>query len=262
MNHKAAVRIPINPVTGNIMSPYEISTGVILPIVSREVPTGDSNYHHAEYYATDFLNGTLGDRASRFARLQQVDMKVHRTYHKLVDGTEKANSKHREFIKTVLGRAGYVPAYGADITGGSLDIVELSKRQRKKLREPGTFVLDRCRNNQAELGNFIMNYALEQEFYDDYDVEIERFLAIRDRHIKKNPKVQQEREELAFKLMERALEFAVEPLMGGASPIRQRAIRIGAPACAFAIVKSYVGEHFQDYIDTLYVNVRRGYLTH
>lgn len=236
------------------MAPIEASTGVPLPIYqSKNVRTKAKNRHHAYFLESEYKVAGPGYRAVRFARLQKGNKGLHILYHEMVAGAEMPASDRELFNQTLLGYAGYVPQFAVDVAEGELNIVELEPSERDAMRRKNVFQIERRSAYQAEIGSFLMNYAIWQDFEIEKRIELERFLSIRPRHLKKKPELRPVKERLAANLLDEALDFAVEPISKTYTEAKkERALKVGMPACALALVKSYVGEYLQDYVEPLH----------
>lgn len=246
------VVIPLNA-SGQMLTPLEVATGVPLAIAPSEKYRGkNKNRHHAFFYAVDYINGTPGQQAARLARLQRVNKVLHKYAHEYLFGTMMPATAQEEFIQTVLGHAGYVSRFGMKLDEGNFEIVELSQNQLNALRRRNTFSIQRGGESRAKIGQFLMNYAIWQDFSPAKQSEVEEFLSIKPKAWREDPVAQEKKISLASNLLEMALNVAVEPISTTYEKARQdRVVRVGAPLTAASVVIDFVKGHLADYIDTL-----------
>ncbi len=221
-------------------------TGLPLPILPLAPPGEDaqrSDAHHAFYEKDLFLHGTPGTRAVRFSRLQYGPRYYHSRYHSMFKGAALPENEFQEFTMTVLGFAGYVPDEAVDTSGTEPKVVVMNQAQRHHLQLPGILRTEHRKGRKAEIGQYLMAYALglNEEFAEESIKEefIETTNAKRKR-------------ELGFWLVAQAIETAVEPI----NPLyelakRNKALRIDAAPCARLAVKQQVIRHVPDYFETL-----------
>lgn len=240
---------------GEPLSPIDAQTGVVLPIIITEGPGFGPwwNKHHAHFEHEDFMNGTPGTRAVCFSNLRYVPKGLHKRYHDKYAGTQLPYDCDEEFRITVLGNAGYVPELGVDLSGSNPEIRYLRPEERAHLQEPGMYRIERKGEYQAEIGRFLMSYAIWQDFGDTKKTRelIDKFLSIDRKQIRKNPELQQEREQLGFWLLSKAIKAAATPIEPTFERAKQNALRIGSPTCARLVVREYVAPKLRDYIDPL-----------
>ena len=233
------------------MSPIEVSTGIVLPLWAPPRGYGRGNRHHAHFYEKTYLNGSDESRAVRFSRLQFVDRKWHEEYHDSFKGTRLPPDSEVAFRAVILNAAKYIPRFAVDMTHGCPDIIELSKKQKKTLRHPKVFSIERSVEHREKIGNFLMNYSIDQELEQDKQYEVEEFVSlIQDR--KKNWRKQERTEQLGMELTNTAIELAVSPIEENYRIARQeKFFAIDAPRTAFRALKNYVRGHEQDYFQEL-----------
>lgn len=250
--------IPKNAL-GNDLTPVETSTRVPLPIWAPG--DGKTNRHHAHYYAHDFENGPLESRAVRFSRLQRVRKRPHKIMHDTFDGAMLPQSPEEAFVTTVLSCAGYIPDFVIELSGNTPEITETTPHHRAELQKPGVFSIERKRQHRAEVGQFLMNYAIWQDFDHVKKPLIDQYLSINkpweqllaaEEH---KPKLL-----LGLRLIGKAIERAVSVI--NPEYVRARdesALRLGAPVCAWWVVKGYVSGHEPEYFDSLHERLALAY---
>ncbi len=251
------VRIPLND-QGQMLTPVEVSTGVPLAIAPSEKYQGkNKNRHHTFFYAVDYINGTPGQQATRLARLQRVNKILHRHAHEHLFGTLMPATAEEEYRQTILGYAGYVPRFGINLEDGGFGIVELSQNQLNALRRRNTFSVQRGGNARAQIGQFLMNYAIWQDFGHEKQREIEEFLEIKPSLWHDDPIAQERKIKLAASLLDLALQVSVEPIKPTYEEARKNLfVKIGAPLTAAHVVKEFVKDHLVDYVDALDFRLR------
>lgn len=247
-----AVAIPENSY-GNPMSPYEVATGVQLPIVGNLGAEKDRNKHHAHFYKHQHKNGSNGQRANRFSRLQEVNSHSHQIYHKTYDGSAFVGDEMDEYKVTVLNCAGYIPDYGVQIAKKP-KIVRLGERDKKILSRRGAFSIEKYRED--EIGRYLIEYALSQEFPEHKMDWIEEFLSIKDEDRAHDTALNNRRLILASKLTDVALNQALQPVY----PIYKQArvknkLNRDAPLSAYQLVKTKIKNRENDYRELLKIRL-------
>ncbi len=223
-------------------------TRLPLPILPQAPPGNGgyrSNLHHAFYEKEKFENGTPGQRAVRFSRLQYAPRCYHNRYHMMFSGAAMPETELEEFTLTVLGIAGYIPEQAVDTSGTEPRIVTMNKEQRRRLQLPGILRPESRHGRKAEIGQFLMRYSLAEGLEDDRVVN-----RTKDEFLHTTDKTQKQK--LGFWLVARAIENAVEPI----NPLyelarRNQALRLGAAPSARLVVKHQVKLHIPDYFETL-----------
>ncbi|MDL2363538.1 MAG: hypothetical protein QFB86_04130 [Patescibacteria group bacterium] len=248
----------IVPVTADFkpMSPIEKSTGVVLPIVS-DVHGGDTNRHHGHFYKSVYESGGLGRKAVRSSRLQRVVVGPHTRYHRLFEGTELPYTAEAQYRLIILNCAGYVPDKGVLINDiGAARIVQLTHPQRKALRRPNIFTIERGNPAQMDRTHFLMDYALSQNFGPEKQEDIKRFLDITPEAMRLHQGLRAKKLQLAMRLTNIAIAEAVRPLSGEFKRAReQRALRVDAPETAWHVAKLQIRHREPDYFETLESNL-------
>lgn len=245
----AEVIIPINQ-GGNYLAPIEAGTGVPLPIWAPG--DGGTNRHHAHFYRRDFENGPPSARAVRFSRLQTIRKDPHRRYHEAFDGALMPQTEQEAFNIAVLNCAGYIPPYVVDLSAKSFSIQELTPAMRAQLLEPGVFSIERKNKPRADIGQFLMYYALSQKFDHVRQSLIEEFLSITPEQARQDEAKKERKQRLGLRLTGKAIEVAVDPINTPFRRAREGSLlRVGAPVCAFWVVKDYIHGYELDYMDTL-----------
>lgn len=236
---------------GRPLSPFETSTGVVLPIwTSLEI--GQINRHHAHFYARQYESGSDAVRAVRFSRLQKVLKKPHADYHDYYDGTQQPEDSSEAFKITLLNCSQYIPSYAVDMTRVQPEIIELSDRQTSYLRQPDLLTIEKNKKHRDEIGSFLMRYAISQDFGHEKEHYIEEFLSLFESVSSKNLKRQERMQWLGMKLTNTAIDVAVEPVQPEYKRARDIcALPVSAPGCAFQALKNYVRGYETDYFDEL-----------
>lgn len=221
-------------------------TKLPLPILPL-APPGDqeqrSDSHHAFYERDTFENGTPGQRAVRFSRLQYGSRYFHDRYHRMFSGSALPETPLEEFTLTVLGYAGYVPEVAVDTSRSEPKIVTMTKRQKHHLQLPGILKTEHRKGRRAEIGQFLMMHTLSHDFNHVDNVVKDEFLHTANDNRKR---------ELGFWLVARAIEAAVEPV----DPLyelakKNKALRVDAAPCARVAVRQQIIKRAPDYFGTL-----------
>lgn len=246
----------VTPVSseGNEMSPFERRTGVILPIWGTA--DGPTNRHHAHFYKRLYEKGPREQRAFlravRFSRLQRVSKADHRIYHDAFEGTQFPQNEKQAFRTTILNESGYIPPWVVDVTNGSPAITETTPIMRHVLRQLGIMSIERPPFRRAEIGQFLMYYALKQPLDHVKTSLLEEFAHLTQNVIRNNEQLRERKLELGLKLTNIAIGVAVEPIE---KPFQQARDELllpeSAPVCAFHEVKQFVQGYEPDYYDTL-----------
>lgn len=250
------VREVITPVSNNSrpMAPYERRTGVVLPIWGEG--GGETNRHHAHFYRVLYEKSPRPQRAFlraiRFTRLQRVSKTDHQTYHDNYDGTLLPPNEKRSFMTTILNEAGYIPPWVVDVRGSSPEIVETTDEMREALRRPGVLTIERSPHRRAEIGQFLMYYALGQHLGHVKEELLDEFVHLTPHRIRRSEELRERKLALGMKLTNIAIGVAVDPIERAFQQARdQQALGERASICAFHEVKQFVGGHEHQYYDTL-----------
>lgn len=237
---------------GRPMSPVEETTGVVLPIVGAIVGKRSPNRHHGHFYKNIYAAGSLGQRAVRYSRLQWVGDLPHNTFHKAFHGTEFPISTEDEFGIALLNCAGYIPQFGVKIEGRKITLGELTTLERKRLRKPGVFITEKHVDAQATIGKFLMHYALIQDFSLAKQGQIEKFLEITDKAMRKDERLRESKMELAMSLTNKALGLAVSPINPHFQAARKTySLRKNTPPTPWEVAKIHINGHEADYVGEL-----------
>lgn len=247
------VVVPVSK-NGRPMSPYERRTGVVLPIWGEQ--SGESNRHHAHFYRVEYEKGPRKQRAFlravRFTRLQRVARPDHQHYHDTFDGTLKPRNQRQSFIATILNEAGYIPPWVVDVTGSSPKVTETTPQMRQQLRAPGILTIERSEWRRAEIGQFLMHYAIGQELGHVKEPLLEEFVGLTPAATRNNEQKRLRKLEIGMKLTNIAIGVAVEPIERPFQQARDmQSLREEAPVCAFHEVKQFVDGHEPRYYDAL-----------
>lgn len=250
------VREVITPVSNNnrLMAPYERRTGVVLPIWGEG--GGETNRHHAHFYRVLYEKSPQPQRAFlraiRFTRLQRVSRTDHQFYHDNFDGTQLPANAKRSFMTTILNEAGYIPPWVVDVRGSSPEVVETTAEMRAVLRRPGILTIERSPHRRAEIGQFLMDYALRQNLGHVKEELLEEFVGLTPARTRRSEQLRQRKFELGTKLTNIAIGVAVDPIERPFQQARdQQALSEQASVCAFHEVKQFVDGHEPRYYDTL-----------
>lgn len=243
------VLVPRNDL-GNPMSPVEESTGVVLPIAASM--QGWQNRHHAHFYGRQYREGSLGQRAQRFSRLQRMGSEPHTFFHKMVEGTAFASSEEEEFKVTVLNAAGYFPNYAVRIHEDEIWIDEITEKEQKLLRRPHILTIEDDANHEDEIGRFLMEYSIKQEFPASKQNDVEEFLAITPEEIKADYSKRAHKLKLAGQLTDTAISVALGPVYPTFTEARQaKQLKKTTQPSAWDVVKGLVKGRECDYFDRL-----------
>lgn len=250
------VREVITPVSSNnrLMSPYERRTGVVLPIWGEG--GGETNRHHAHFYRVLYEKSPRPQRAFlraiRFTRLQRVSRTDHQFYHDNFDGTLLPPNEKRSFMTTILNEAGYIPPWVVDVRGSSPEITETTPEIRAALRRPGVLTIERSPHRRAEIGQFLMYYALSQHLGHVKEELLGEFVELTPARTRRSEELRQRKLELGMKLTNIAIGVAVDPVERHFQQARDlEALAPQASICAFHEVKQFVDGHEPQYYDTL-----------
>lgn len=241
---------------GNPLTPLEAGTNIPLPIWAPG--DGKTNDHHAYFRKKDWEKGLPHVRALRYSRIQNAIRSGHRLHHnEYFIGTPFPKNVEEAFGAVVLNSVGYIPSHAIDVTRKESKIIEVSPFMRKELQKPGVIKFDRRSSKQAEVGKFLMDYAIWQKFDDDEMLLIEQFLSIKPEDVEKDELARRRRYNLGIQLAEKAIAIAVDPLNHDYQEARHRhAISETAPVSPFDAVKRVVNGYEQDYFGTLEQNLR------
>lgn len=250
------VREVITPVSQNnrLMSPYERRTGVVLPIWGEG--GGETNRHHAHFYRVLYEKSPRPQRAFlraiRFTRLQRVSKADHQTYHDNFDGTLLPPDAKRSFMTTILNEAGYIPPWVVDVRGSSPEIIATTPAIRQTLRRPGILTIERSPHRRAEIGQFLMYYALGQQLGHVREDLLEEFIHLTPARTRRSDALRERKLELGMKLTNIAIGVAVDPVERHFQQARDSdALKPQASICAFHEVKQFVNGYEPQYYDTL-----------
>jgi hypothetical protein len=233
--------------SGNPLSPMETGTDVVLPIVAQA--KGKLGRHHAHFYKSHYLAGNMGERAVRFSRLQKVGFNAHRTFHRKYRGTMMPRDEAAACRTAILNSAGYIANTGVKIEDGEVYVEELTERERVALSKPRVFSLERQGESQAEIGKFLMHYALKQGFDKGMQRTVEEFLELTPRKMAYKAKLRRRKLELGLELADAAIEVAVghvEPDYREA--YSNQALRRDSPRTAWQRAKDLINGHEEDYL--------------
>jgi hypothetical protein len=245
-----AVIVP-STAQGNPMSPIELATGVPLPIVTPK-STQEHNRHHAHFYKYMYQAGNMGQQAVRLSRLQNVPISAHHWYHHFFDGTMLPATDAEAYTITVLNQAGYIPDFGVKIANKQATISELTGEEKKKLRRPSTFTSETQADAQIRIGQFLMYYALSQDFDRTKELLIEEFLGITDKDMQQNEVLRARKLQLGMKLTNSAIGRAVDPINKTFQQARKSySLRKHSPPTPWEVVKRALNGHEPDYFETL-----------
>jgi hypothetical protein len=246
--------IPETP-GGRWMSPMETSTGVVLPILSSHFRLHYTNRHHAHFYARDYKDGPEHIKAVRYSRLQLVDKAAHHSYHDHIHGTEQPQDLETAFRITLLNAAQYIPRFAVDISTGYPDVVELSRRRKRQLRNPKTFSIEKSADARVTIGKFLMDYTTSQALDVGDTRLVEEFVELvqkDDENSGLNTRKRRRLQKVGMGLMCEAMEKAVSPLERDYTEARRREfLAEGAPRTAFRALKSFVSGREPDYFQDL-----------
>lgn len=251
---------PVNE-QGNPMSPYEADTGVVLSIWAPG--GGNPNRHHPHFFKKDYekrgprsKRGFL--RPVRFSRLQLVNAGTHTRYHCRYEGTEYPADKHAGFMITILNMSGYIAPFVVDMSQRRTAIKETTPAMREALRQPGIMTMEGSQQRIREIGNFLMYYAIKQNFSSENVSLVEEFIGLPNPQADDDPAKQARRETLGLRLIDAAIERAVDPVEACFKEARAiQALRVDAAPTAFETVKAFVSGYEHDYYDALQKNLAR-----
>lgn len=232
---------------GNPLSPMETGTNVVLPIVAQL--KGRPTRHHGHFYKAHYLTGSIAERAVRYSRLQKVSRRPHVVFHQKYHGTMMPRDEAAACRTAILNSAGYIPRMGVKIEDRENYIEEITERERVALSRPRVFTLERNGDDQAEIGRFLMRYALKQGFDEDMQRTVEEYLALTPRKMAYRARLRRRKLELGLKLADAALEVAVghvEPDYREA--YSNQALREDSPRTAWQRAKDLIDGHEEDYL--------------
>lgn len=249
------VTIPVNT-RNKILTPIETSTRV--PLAIWAPGEGKTNRHHAHFYKTDFEDGPRGNpnRAVRFSRLQDIRKGPHKAVHNMLAGTLMPQSLSEAYGVTLFNCVGYVPRFVIDMTMNDSTVEdrirEITPSMREALQRPGVFTIEKRRSCREEIGQFLMNYAIWQQFGEDDQRQVEQFLAITPEQAAASTELHQRRLRLGTRLIGKGIEYAVDPINDEYSRARKElTIPEGSPVCAWWVVKNYISGHEPMYFGEL-----------
>lgn len=197
---------------GHRTYPIEKATGRPLPIVIDQLGSAP-NRHHAFYYKRYYKDGPVGRAMARRASLQRVNQYDHQIIHREYEGgTPFPSDEEQEFDQTIWGMVGYIPLFGVRVRGREAEVTELSVKDKRKLRKPGIFTIERSPYLQDELADYLLDYAVAQQFEPRREAWVEEFLSISEKAAFGDSKVRDRREKLGMKLTNTAISAAVDPI--------------------------------------------------
>jgi hypothetical protein len=191
-----------------------------------------------------------------------VSQWAHTRYHQNFDGTAYPEDEHDAFKVTILNCAGYVPSYGVHVKQDELVIRPLRSNEKHALRKPRSFVTERYYRGRGEqrksIGQFIMYYALSQQFDDMKQLEVEEFLSLTPEAIEKAPtshqhNLEERKVQLAMKLTNSAIDASVELVRPDFQRARKQDLlrRDLAAIDPWSIAKAQLSDKEPDYYATL-----------
>lgn len=238
---------------GRDMSPVEARTGVVLPIWSRG--EGKTNRHHGHFRKQDYLNGPRKHetRAVRSSRLQTVRKGPHRGYHEQFSGTEFPRDVRQSCGIVLFNLAHYVPPYVVDMSTPTAKIIETTPEISEELRGSEVFTLEKSRKRKREIGQFIMNCSIWQDFDSVKQLHIEQFLELTNKRKVLGEEFEEEKyQKLGSRLINIAIGLAVHPIDKTFQEARrQQAVKDDAPVCAFKLAKDFLEGRESDYFPAL-----------
>jgi hypothetical protein len=215
----------------------ETDTDVPLPIVAYAQCSAKPNKHHGYYFERHYLRGPEAIRTLRFSRLQRVNPSAHEAYHNHYFGTLMPSDKTDAASGILLNSAGYIPHLGVVVTKDEVDTRELTDQERNRLRRPNTFLSEQTR----KIGDFLMEYALEQRLDHVKQSQIEEFLSLTPRKIARNEQLRARKLQLGLRLTNIAISIAVDPVEGEYQNARHNlSLRSGMPSTAWRLAKKLV----------------------
>lgn len=220
-----------------VTAPVDEETGIPLPIWFK-APGTRQDYDHAYFYRENYVTGTPAQQALRLSRLQRVNRVMHDSKHSAYRGIKPPEDEDDIYRQIVLNLAGYVPRHAVRILNNKHpDIFELSDKKRRKLRQPGRFKAE----GQAKINNFLVDYAYDRGFTESEHSLIEQFLSITPKQRKDDPALRESHWKIGMKLTGRAIGFANDPFTEEFAKLRRSdALRVGAPVCAWLVVRKFL----------------------
>jgi hypothetical protein len=217
-------------------APIEESTGIPLPLWSRHMGNNTDN-DHGYFYKENYVHGSQAVKALRLSRLQWVNRYAHDRKHADYRGILPPDNEDDIYRQIVLNLAGYVPRFALKVINKEAIPVELTPSKRKTLRHPNIIKSE----GNSIINKFLVDYAYTRGFTEDEHSLIEEFISITPGERQKDKQLQAKRWELGMKLTGRAIGFANDPLnQEFAQARRQEALRLGAPVCAWLVVKNFL----------------------
>lgn len=198
---------------GHRTYPIERATGRPLPVVIDRLGNRP-NRHHAFYYERYYKNGPAGRKMARRASLQLVNRRDHTVIHDEYEGgTPFPYDEAQEFNQTIWGMVGYIPPFGVRVRNGEAVVVELSPKDKRKLRKPGIFSIEKHDKRLTDkLADYLLGYSVAQQFEPKREIWIEEFLSISEDAAFLKPDLRRRREILGMKLTNAAIGAAVDPI--------------------------------------------------
>lgn len=245
---------------GRDLSPIEARTGVVLPIWA----TGDGawNHHHVAFYKRHWMNGPrkLETRAVRISRLQLVPASAHngsaKAFHSFFEGTAFPESAGQSFGIAVLNYASYIPPFVIDMTKDSPQVAETTPEMRAELLKPGILTIERGRRTPRRIGEFLMRYAVSQNFSHVKQSEIEQFIELGKSKYLLSEDAQETRMALGLRLANIGLGVAVDGIRNTYLQARdEQALHSSQPDSAWKVAKNIVRGHEPDYFEDLEHNL-------
>jgi hypothetical protein len=235
---------------GSPLSPMESGTNVVLPILAQV--KGVPNKHHAYFYEAHYKEGTIAERALRYSRLQAVGRRAHKAYHHQYLGTLMPENEAAAAAAVILNSAGYMANMGVHIEEDGISIEEITPPQRVALRKPKVFSIERSITHQAEIGKFLIEYALKQNFDHVKQSHIEEFIELTPKKMAYDHELRARKLRLGMRLTNIAISMAVDPIEAEyRDAYRKRALRKYTPATAWEWAKGLIKDHENDYLETL-----------
>jgi hypothetical protein len=233
------------------MAPVETSTGVVLPILHPDFDHRDranNNLHHPHFYGREYEDDSLAIRAVRHSRQQLVSKSSHENYHHFIDGTQKPGSPEEAFKITLLNAAKYIPALGVGMRAGFPEVIEISRRQRRQLRQPGVFHYEKTRLIKRAL----MDYTTSRELQPDDGFLIEEFIDLFGRADHLDDRSKRRLHRVGKRLVYEAIGTAVSPVEPQYQEARKaQMFAQGAPETAFRALRRFIKGREPNYFHAL-----------
>jgi hypothetical protein len=172
-----------------LLTPIDEATGIPLPLYpSPDLPpvlgSGKRNieriadWHHPFHPAATLKNNDIGDGAVRNCRVQwSLYDEHHHQYHGAYLGPQLPKTEDEKFKTVVFAAAGYIPDRALSFkTPHKPQVVILPAEVRAKLWSSNTLQV----GQPASVHNFLLYYALKQDFSSVTERTIDEFLHTRD----------------------------------------------------------------------------------